>query len=513
MADPEVYRKNLDALREVSPDAARAVERQDAPPADVEFTAARSGSLTARYTDADGKTVHMHSAFDPHKEARKFAYACTPAFGKWIVFLGPGLWYGVRALKERMFHCPLCVVEPDAALLRAVLERVPLQDVLSLPGIRVITGPPEDLRAALDTHPIATDPDRNVVAFLQAAQRSPGVYRECVSLIRDAVVAAPLDLDPANAVRASTFGPVDPEQFRILVSANDRYADAVAHTFAPAGVQVKTIFDFPDTESMLAFDPGLLFVFSANLMHWPDTLTLMRGMRDRLGIPMLVWNMEDPMYFADPAQRALLMETARAADLYLTQSAQYLEVYASGGVHAEYVPTGARPDMFGQPFAPEVQAVDFSFFGFWTPWRTSFFDKLAALLPDLEHRYVTPGLPPEDYRNLIRGSRVNLTALTNCDVTAGEHWALSDRVWEIPYAGGFLLQDNRRHAHDHFAENEIAVFGNVKECAERIRHFVAHPGERTRILDAARERIRGEHLWAHRMERILELLLERELIG
>jgi hypothetical protein len=287
----------------------------------------------------------------------------------------------------------------------------------------------------------------------------------------------------------------------------------VVHTFAPAGVIVKTIFDFADTEAMLAFAPSLLFVFSANLMRWPDTLPFMRGIGDKLRIPMLVWNMEDPMYFPDPTARELLMKTAHAADLYLTQSAQYLDVYRSAGVEAVYLPTGARPDMAGEPAPPGERDLDFSFFGFWTPWRKAFFEKLCAFLQDLRFRLVAPGMPPVEFKDMIRRTRVNLTALTNCDVTAGDHWALSDRVWEIPYAGGFLLQDARKHAADHFDSHEIATFSDAEECARMIRHYAANPAECARIRDAARARVRSEHLWSHRMERIMELLLERELIG
>jgi hypothetical protein len=507
-----IFEKNLAALRATSPAAAHAVLRAGDIPCGVDIYPARSGAFTARYADPDGRTTHMHSAFDPESEARKFAFSCAPAFGKWIVWLGPGLWHGVRAMRERMFHCPLCVVEPDTAFFKAVLETVPLHDILCAPGVRVITGAPDSIRAEFEAGPVRTDAAKNVIVFMQAAERMPAVFHECLSVIHAAVSAAPCSGDPLNAVRAQAFGPVRPKDFRIIVSANDRYADAVAQTFEPAGACVKTIFDFPGTEAMLAFEPRLLFVFSANLMRWPDTLTLMRGLRSKTGAPLLVWNMEDPMYFADPQQRALIMETARAADLYLTQSAQYLHVYEAEGVRAAYLPTGARPDMMGSPLPHDQQALDFSFFGFWTPWRRAFFDTLAALLPDMAFRLVEPGMAPEQYRDMIRRTRVNLTALTNCDVTARDHWAVSDRVWEIPYAGGFLLQDDRRHIHDHFPDNEIAVFTDARDCAEKIRFYAGNPHERSRIIEAARARIAREHLWAHRMESALEMLLERELL-
>lgn len=509
--DSIIYGKNLDALRAVDEDVAAAVDGARGEPGGATFHTARSGDVTASFIEPGGAARQMHSSMYPRKEAERFAYSVAPGFGKWIVVLGPGLWYGVRALRARMFHNPMCVVEAAPAMLRAAMERVPMDDILATPGLRILTGSTENIISQLHNRPIRVDVPHNCITGPAASIHAETYVEIKKYLERISMEPAPL-VDPENVVRRSAFGSINPAGFRILITANDRYSDAVADTLAPLGVVVKTMFDFPDSESLRAFNPDLVFAFTANIMNWPDSMLLLRGFKSR-NVPIVVWNLEDPIYFFEQRNRDMIFELARLADAFFTQSGQFLDEYEREGAHAHYLPTGARPDMFGEPLPPEQESLDFSFFGFWTPWRERFFEKLTAALPGLAHRLVRPGLAPEDYRDMIRATRVNLTALTNCDITTGQHWALSDRAYEVPYAGGFLLQDQRKHLDDHFSPNEIATFTGTDDCAEKIRHYAANPDERIAIRDAARATIRARHLWAHRMESIIERLVQNGILS
>ncbi|MFC1474831.1 glycosyltransferase [bacterium] len=502
--EQEIFERNMEALGKGSPASRSAVEAVHSDPPDIRLVESRRGDYTAVMETDSGRQVHIHSSVDPRAESEKFVSSLQPKFGKWIVWLGPGLWYGVRALKRRMFHCPVCVIEADPAILRAVMKIIPIDDILDTPGMRVLTGSAEKISLELERRPVRIETPRNLVAFPKAVETRQKEYDEILNTLNGMPLGSAPGEDPANIVAKKSFGSVEPGDTRVLVTADDRYSDAVAATIAPAGATVRNIFDLGSVENILDYRPTFIFSFSANLMKWPDTFKLISGLKSKLNIPLVVWNMEDPMYFFDPAQKDRLLETARAANLFFTQSAQYIHMYEEAGVEAKYLPTGARPDMFKKNVPPHGSMdLDFSFFGFLTPDRISFFKELYAKLGGMKFRLVGPGLATEDFIDMIRRTKVNLTALTNCDVTEDEHWALSDRAWEIPYAGGFLLQDRRRHLGDHFSEGEIAVFGDVDECAEKISYYAARADERNKILTSARTRISAEHLWARRMETIL----------
>jgi hypothetical protein len=511
--DMDLFSRNIEALKRTSPTAAAAVLATNGAPEGVEFLNSRSGKLTARFMDPDGDIVHLHSAFDPEKEAVKFTFSRSLIFGKWIIWVGPGLWYGIREMMKRMHHNPFCVIEPNPALLRAVMERMPLYDLFDKPGLRVITGSVEQILGELSSRPLVAAARRNMVVSDLAARMMPDAYQNLTVSLWKIFETETLHTDAENVVRREVFGDMEPDGFRILISSKNRYSDAVEQTFTPLGVRVETIFDFPDTESILDFKPDLIFSFSTNLMTWPDTLMLVDGLKQKLGIPLVIWNTEDPLFYYVSSRRELLFKAARTADLYFTQSKQLFDTYRSEGVEALYLPTAARPEMAGDPLPLSEQTLDFSFFGGWTTRRKNFFGELTERLSYLKFRMVEPGMAPEDFRDMIRHTRVNLTAFTCCDMGDEDNWAVSDRVWEVPYAGGFILQDKRRHLMDHFAPEEVAVFDNLDECADKIRYFAGHPEERVRIMEDARARVRAEHLWSHRMETVVEHLLKRNLIG
>jgi peptidyl-prolyl cis-trans isomerase B (cyclophilin B) len=54
-----------------------------------------------------------YAVFGRVKEGMDIADQIAAVPGVDILFLGPGLWHGVRALKERMYHCPVCEAETD----------------------------------------------------------------------------------------------------------------------------------------------------------------------------------------------------------------------------------------------------------------------------------------------------------------------------------------------------------------------------------------------------------------
>lgn len=134
--------RNLDALARVSPDTAERV-RLATPRYDVEVTPSDEPELAVV---AGGRA--LTSRRRPGTEAKRLAESVDPHESAIVCVLGFGAGHHARALVDRLGTISRVICfEPDAGLLRAVLDRVDHADLLAT-GRLVILTDPED-RAAI----------------------------------------------------------------------------------------------------------------------------------------------------------------------------------------------------------------------------------------------------------------------------------------------------------------------------------------------------------------------------
>lgn len=104
------YQGNLDLLRRVSEPLAAKIEAFHAvtgEPLDFAgFTIepARNGMLTAKYSNEDGRSFYLHSAYDPQREAEQYAERALEQApdSSFTIFFGAGLGYGVLEAIRRL---------------------------------------------------------------------------------------------------------------------------------------------------------------------------------------------------------------------------------------------------------------------------------------------------------------------------------------------------------------------------------------------------------------------------
>lgn len=115
---------------------------------------ARSGAWTAAATDESGRTVHLHSRYDPEAEARKLIDG-VEVEGQYCFFVGGfGLGYHLLALRAVAGPEALIVVgEPDTRLLAAAFAHVDLTPLLADNRLIILTEPDKaQLHSRLQTH-------------------------------------------------------------------------------------------------------------------------------------------------------------------------------------------------------------------------------------------------------------------------------------------------------------------------------------------------------------------------
>ena len=89
--------------------------------------------------------------------------------------------------------------------------------------------------------------------------------------------------------------------------------------------------------------------------------------------------------------------------------------------------------------------------------------------------------------------------------------AVNQRVFDVPATGSFVLTDWREQMDQLFEPHEMACYHEPDDAPDMVRHFLAHPQERQRIVQAARRRVLSCHTWQHRLQTMLERM--REVYG
>ena len=81
------------------------------------------------------------------------------------------------------------------------------------------------------------------------------------------------------------------------------------------------------------------------------------------------------------------------------------------------------------------------------------------------------------------------------------------RTFEVPGAGGFLLTEYTTGIEKFYKiDEEITIYKNSKELAQKINYYLSHPEERDRITISGFKRTAKDHLYDHRMKQILAFL-------
>lgn len=122
--------------------------------------------------------------------------------------------------------------------------------------------------------------------------------------------------------------------------------------------------------------------------------------------------------------------------------------------------------------------------------------------------YVEAGywMPPVDYLTdlcgLYRRSRIVLN-ISRYQLRTG----VTQRVFDVPAAGGFLLTDKTEELERYLLPGrEAAVYEDVKDLKEKAAFFLAHEEERKAVALAARQRVLREHTYPERLKAIIAAL-------
>ena len=212
----------------------------------------------------------------------------------------------------------------------------------------------------------------------------------------------------------------------------------------------------------------------------------------RLPHPNFYWVSDS--HFSSDSFKAR-MERAKLFGIVATNIRDHVEMFRRQGPRAFWLPYAAEPTVW-QPIDVERE-YDWAFIGHLAnyPDREDFCNKLSAAFPNC-----TAGRAFFEDANAIANSARIAVNHTMTD------YSTNMRVFEMMCTGRPLLT---RHTNDlkdmGFVDGEdLITFKTFDECADKMKHYLAHPDEAEKIGARGRERILAEHTYLHRAIAILQ---------
>lgn len=523
-ADMDLFHRNLTALREKFPDAARAVEA---------VGAVESAEVETKVTP-QGPAVYYRSQCLDHIE-KPVSAATTwidrnlsePRFknAHQIVLYGFGGGYHVEALLEKLDVRVACV-EPSAAVLRSAMGARDFTGVFSrLTALSV--GVVRTLDFVGVESELLVRPQTMTMSAAYAADVKSLFYgkRGMVSLHPKIGVVGPLQggtlpitqyvYNSLTRMDQRVRG-LDVSGFNAGYNLLDGFVNFTPRRKSVANAYIEMI-SYVLLESFTE-KPVDILICMAQAPISPQVLVELR----KRGVITVLWFVEDYLrftYWKDMAkfydfvftiQKGPCLEAIKQAG---AGEVHYLPTACDQGIH---VPLALSPEERAQWGSP----VSFVGAGYYN--RTQVFASLAALpfkiwgteWPGNKpfDRLVQEGgrrLAPEEYIKIFNSTDINLNLHSSTERDGVDPYGdfLNPRVFELASAGAFQLVDEREYLKDCFEiGKEMITFSSTPDLKEKISYYLAHPGERVAVTQKARERALRDHTYDKRIEQMLSTI-------
>lgn len=129
-------------------------------------------------------------------------------------------------------------------------------------------------------------------------------------------------------------------------------------------------------------------------------------------------------------------------------------------------------------------------------------DKVKCSENEVDGTYIQTAICPNVHLNIQRGEMVNVPE----SVIDKPGYAVNERLFWICGAGGFQLADENPLVREFYDEDEVPM-ATAEDFKEIFNYYLEHPEKREAMAKKAHERTMKEHLYEHRITKILLPLL------
>lgn len=250
----------------------------------------------------------------------------------------------------------------------------------------------------------------------------------------------------------------------------------------------------------------------------PVSARVLTELRKR-GIITVLWFVEDYLRFTYWKQMAQYYDFV----FTIQKGAAMQAIKAAGAGEVHYLPTACDPDVhvplnlsdqdkarWGSPISfvgagyYNRQQMFASFanmpFKIWgTEWPTN--RPFDSMVQESGRR-----LSPDEYIKIFNSTQININLHSSAERAGVDPYGdfINPRTFELAACGAFQLCDERQLLPETFIPGkEIITFSDRDDLKAKIDYYLAHPEERQKVVNAARQRVLCEHTYQHRMHEML----------
>ncbi len=528
----EFFAGNMTALSgQPEANTLRQMAQMSAPGCTVEPSRAGGPTLSV-----NGHTVH--SKYAPEREAEGLAKKLLGDGPKpaGILLLGLGLGYLPEALLKLAPDSKLIVVEPESQIFASAMQARDQRELLERATILVASSI-EELEKQASIQLAACRGKVSCIVSPSARSYAPDavVHLEKSFNRRTRLQGRKLRLLVVGPLYGGSL-PVTYSAVNALRKLGHKVELLDNSIYNQARVQLEDITRNPDHKNQLqglfttlmaetvtakAMDMrAQIVLFMAQAPATPDVLNELRN----AGIPTAFWFVEDGRLM----QYGLRVAPWYDVFFHIQKGPFEQELKAAGARHVHYLPMAADPDIH-MPLELDAEdqnrygsdishmgagyynrrhfflgLLDYNFKLWGNEWDGS--GGLARVLQDEGRRVST-----EEVVKIFNATKVNIN-LHSSTYTQGVNPNgdfVNPRTFELAACGAFQLVDERSLLPELLEPGkEVVTFTDLSSCRDAIDYYLAHPEEAKQIAEAARKRVLAEHTYVHRMQEMLEVILE-----
>ncbi|MBI3958804.1 MAG: glycosyltransferase [Chloroflexi bacterium] len=193
---------------------------------------------------------------------------------------------------------------------------------------------------------------------------------------------------------------------------------------------------------------------------------------------------------------------ARFFDAVFVAQKDFVEEYAQAVGHRQvyWLPLAAAPDVHKNHQVERIYDVGFVGNLAAAHRKTARARRLGLLAQRYHTNDFYRHYPPAEVGEVYSRSRIVFNTSIAGDVTM--------RIFEGAAAGALVLTDAVANGLDELFSvgQEIVVFDGDADLLAKVDYHLSHPEEREAIAAAGQRRVLGEHTYAHRVDRLLEIV-------
>jgi len=259
--------------------------------------------------------------------------------------------------------------------------------------------------------------------------------------------------------------------------------------------------------------PDVVFCVLMTYEIWLETLQLIREGSDAA---LIHWATDDSWKY-EQASRFL----APMFDVHATTYPSAMAKAAKDGLDNVVLSQWAADSSRMAPPLPADQCrYQVSFVGSTYGNRKQWVEELKQRGVDVEtFGFGWPNGPvaAEDIAGIMRASQVSLnfgdSGVVIVDGKPVRSRQIKARVFEVPGAGGLLVTEKAEHLEEYYVPGEeIVIYDDVDDLAEKIEYLLAHPDERDAIAWAGYARTKAEHCYEARFAPLIRQAAARRAI-